>query len=77
MNDKPPATPLAGPTFSGTHDQRLAIQRLENMGWLFLHWTEIPLMVAVMENHRGDVVFIDHDGRAWTGPGFSHVHGMK
>jgi len=70
VNDGP-ATPLTGPCFDGTHLQRQAIEKLESFGWLFLHWTEIPLMVAVMENQQGDIVFIDHEGRAWTGPGFN------
>ncbi len=32
-----------------------------------LQWTEVPLVVAVMENVSGDIVFIDDIGWAWKG----------
>ena len=68
--DRPPVMPLTGPRFYGTPEQTQAIQKWESTGWIFLHWTEVPPMVAVMEN-ASDVIFIDHQGRALTGPGFS------
>ncbi len=70
-NDRPPASPLTGPCFYGTFDQRRAIERWEHAGWTFLHWTEVPRMMAVMENAIGDVVFLDDKGWAWKGPRFS------
>ena len=73
-HETPSVTPLTGPCFCGTQDQRQAIQKLEAFGWTFLHWTEVPSMVAVMENATGDIAFIDQKGRAWTGPGFSKVN---
>jgi hypothetical protein len=56
---------------SGTPAQRRAIERWGKTGWTLLHWTDVPRMVAVMENNIGDVAFIDRDGNAWTGPRFS------
>ncbi len=70
MEDNKRGAPRSGTRFHGTYDQRRAIKRWENAGWFFLHWTEVPRMVAVIENSIGDVAFIDHDGRAWTGPRF-------
>ena len=69
-------SPLTGPCFNGTLAQRRAIGRWEKAGWTFLHWTEVPRMVAVIENDMGDVAFIDHDGKAWTGPRFSNADPM-
>ncbi len=71
--DRPPASPLTGPCFHGTADQRHAIQRWENADWTFLHWTEVPQMMAVMDNAIGDVVFIDDKGWAWKGPTFNRT----
>ncbi len=65
MQEQSPITPLAGPSYHGTPEQVHAIQNLEKLGWLFLHWTEIPLLLAVMQKETGDVVFIDTDGHAW------------
>ena len=72
MDDRRPVTPLVGPCFHDTGQQREAIRQWENLGWVFLHWTEVPLMLAVMEQD-GDIIFIDHQGQAWTGPGFSKI----
>jgi len=71
--ERPSGTPLTGPCFYGTFDQRRSIARWEHAGWTFLHWTEVPRMVAVIENTIGDVAFIDQEGRAWTGPKFSRA----
>lgn len=65
-NVKPPT----GPFFPGTFTQRRAIARWENAGWIFVHWTEIPEMVAVLQSVLGDVIFIDQKGWAWEGPAF-------
>ena len=70
-HDKPSGPPRTGPRLHGTPAQKRALERWENAGWTFLHWTEVPRMMAVIENTNGDVAFIDHDGRAWTGPRFS------
>lgn len=70
-HDKPPGSPLTGPCFYGTFDQRRAIERWENANWTFLRWTEVPGMVAVMENAIRDIVFIDQNGWAWKGRIFS------
>ena len=72
-HDRPPGSPLTGPCFCGTGEQRRAIERWENIGWTFLHWTEVPSIMAVMENVIGDVVFIDDHGWAWKGPTFSRA----
>ncbi len=72
MNDeKSPESPIVVPCFSGTHWQKREIKRWENAGWLFLQWIELPLVVAVLENTTGDVVFIDGNGWAWKGANFS------
>ena len=60
----------------GTPAQKRAIERWEKTGWTFLHWTEVPRMVAVIENDTGDVAFIDHDGKTWTGPRFSKADSL-
>jgi hypothetical protein len=70
-HDRSPRSPLTGSCFYGTFDQRRAIERWENVGWTLLHWTEVPSIMAVMENVIGDVVFIDDNGWAWKGPMFS------
>ncbi len=70
-SDRPPCSPLTGPCFYGTWEQRRAIERWQNVGWTFLHWTEVPRMIAIMENAIGDIVFIDDNGWAWKGPTFS------
>ena len=72
-HERPPETPRTGPCFYGTFDQRRAIERWERAGWTFLHWTEVPRMVAVLENAIGDVVFIDDNGFAWKGPAFNRA----
>jgi len=72
--EKPPRPPLIGPTFCGTYYQRREIERWENAGWIFLHWTGDPLMVATMEHANGDVVYIDDKGWAWKGPKFNKAH---
>jgi len=71
MNDKLPGVPLTGPHFYGTFDQRRALDRWGNAGWIFLHWTEVPCVMAVLEGPLGEVVFIDEYGWAWKGPTFS------
>jgi len=38
---------------------------------MFLHWTEVPCVMAVLEGPLGEVVFIDEYGWAWKGPTFS------
>ena len=68
---KPPGSPLTGTSVNGTPYQRREIERWENTGWIFLHWTEGPLMVAVMENANGEVVYIDGNGWAWRGAKFN------
>ena len=72
-HDRPPRSPLTGPCFYGTVEQRRAIERWENAGWTFLHWTEVPRMMAVLESAIGDVVFIDDNGWAWKGPTFNRT----
>ena len=72
-HDRPSGSPLTGPCFYGTFEQRRAIERWENVGWTFLHWTEVPSIMAVMENVIRDVVFIDDNGWAWKGPTFSRA----
>ena len=74
MNDKLPGAPLTGgrpPCFYGTFDQRRALDRWGSAGWTFLHWTEVPQVMAVLEGPLGDVVFIDENGWAWKGPTFN------
>ncbi len=66
--EKPKGVPLTGPFFYGTLEQRKMIDRWENAGWVLLHWTEVPDMVAVIQDPTGRVVFIDQDGKAWKGP---------
>jgi hypothetical protein len=70
-HERPPRAPLTGPCFYGTWEQRRAIERWEHVEWTFLHWTEVPAIMAVMESAIGDVVFIDEHGWAWKGPTFS------
>jgi hypothetical protein len=72
MNDKLPGTPpVTDPSFYGTFDQRCALDRWGSAGWTFLHWTEIPRVMAVLKGLLGEVVFIDENGWAWRGPTFS------
>ena len=72
MNDeKPMGRPLAGPCFYGTGDQRRAIPQWEKAGWTFLHWTEVPRMIAVLEGSLGEIIFIDQNGFAWQGRPFN------
>ena len=71
--DRPPGIPLTGPCFYGTFMQRRSIERWERAGWTFLHWTEVPSLMAVMESAIGDVVFIDDGGWAWKGPTFKRT----
>ncbi len=71
MNDKPKGTPPTAPSFHGTDDQRRAVERWEKAGWTFLHWTEVPKLLAVLDNVLGVVIFIDEYGWAWKGPIFS------
>jgi hypothetical protein len=66
--DKPHGVPLTGPFFCGTFDQRRAIERWEDAGWTFLHWTEVPKIMAVLEGPLDDIIFIDQHGWAWQGP---------
>ena len=68
---KPRGVPLTGPSFHGTFDQRCAIERWERAGWTFLHWTEVPQIMAVLESLLNEIVFIDEYGWAWKGPAFS------
>jgi len=67
---EPSGVPLTGPFFYGTLDQRQSIGRWEDGGWVFLHWTEIPKMIAVMEGPLGEINLIDQNGWAWRGPRF-------
>jgi hypothetical protein len=69
--DKVRGVPLTGPIFYGTFDQHRAIERWEDAGWTFLHWTEIPRIMAVLEGTLGDIVFVDEHGWAWKGPVYS------
>ncbi len=62
--------PLLGPCHYGTRDQRRAIERWEDAGWTFLHWAEVPQMLAVLQNILGDAIFLDDHGWAWQGPTF-------
>jgi hypothetical protein len=62
---------VGGPFFCGTFDQQRAIERWQNADWTFLHWTEVPQVMAVLEGALGAVVFIDGNGWAWKGPNFS------
>ncbi len=71
MDRKPPESPSTGAPFQPRVDQRLAVERWERAGWIFLHWTEVPRTVAVLQNAIGDVVFIGPYGKAWKGPRFS------
>jgi len=71
MNDNSPGVPLASPYFYGTFDRRRALERWGSAGWTFLHWTEVPSVMAVLEGPLGEVVFIDEYGWAWKGPTFS------
>jgi len=64
-------TLVGGPFFYGTHDQRRAMERWQDTGWIFLHWTEVPQVMAILENTLGDVIFIDGNGWVWEGPKFS------
>jgi len=61
----------------GTREQKRAIQKWEGNGWTLLYWTQVPRLVAVIENCAGDVAFIDHRGRTWTGPGFSKTEPVR
>ena len=70
-HERPSGAPLTGPCFYGTVDQRRTIARWENAEWIFLHWTHIPEMIAVMLNELGDAIFIDTAGEAWKGPTFA------
>jgi hypothetical protein len=72
--DKVRGVPLTGPFFYGTFDQRCAIERWEDAGWTFLHWTEIPRIMAVLEGPLDEVVFIDEHGWAWKGPVYSRTN---
>jgi hypothetical protein len=68
--DKVRGVPLIGPFFSGSFEQRRAIGRWEDAGWTFLHWAEVPRIMAVLQNLLGDIIFIDESGWAWKGPTF-------
>ncbi len=71
MDDQQPmGRPVTGPFFYGTGDQRRAIPQWERAGWTFLHWTEVPNMIAVLEDTLGQIIFIDQNGFAWQGPTF-------
>ena len=70
-DEKPRGIPLTGPCFCGTCDQRQSIERWEDAGWTFLHWTEIPRMIAVLEGPLGEINLIDENGWAWRGPGIN------
>ena len=63
--------PVTGPFFYGTGDQRRALPRWEKVGWTFLHWTEVPKMMAVLEGPLGEIIFIDRQGFAWQGRRFN------
>jgi hypothetical protein len=69
--DKVRGVPFTGPSFYGTFDQRRAIERWEDAGWTFLHWTEVPRIMAVLEGPLRDIIFIDEHGWAWKGPVYS------
>jgi hypothetical protein len=61
-------TPLTGPY--GSFDRRRAIDRWEDVGWTFLHWTEVPQVLAILEHVLGEIIFLDENGWAWQGPTF-------
>jgi len=69
--DKKMGKPLTGPPFDGTEDQARALSRWKKAGWTFIHWTEVPKMMAIMEGGLGEIIFIDRQGLAWQGPTFS------
>ncbi len=71
---KPLGWSVTDPCLHGTHYQRREIERWENAGWIFLRWTESPLIVAVMEHISGDIVYIDDNGWAWKGPKLNKAH---
>ncbi len=70
-DEKPTKSRGAVPSFYGTHWQKREIERWQDAGWLFLQWLELPLVVAVLENATGDIMFIDGNGWAWKGANFS------
>ena len=70
-DDTPRGMPLTGPFFYGTFDQRRAITRWEDASWTFLHWTEVPGIMGVLEGPLDEIIFIDENGWAWKGPLFS------
>lgn len=59
--------PVTGPTMTGTEEQRRAIKRWEDVGSTFLHWTEVPEVIAVMKGPLGEIIFIYENGRTWRG----------
>jgi hypothetical protein len=69
--EKTMGRPLIGPVFYGTDDQKRALSQWEKAGWTFLHWTEVPRMMAVLEGSLGEIIFIDQQGFVWQGPTFS------
>jgi hypothetical protein len=71
IDDKRPRVRPNGLIDHGAFDQRRAIERWEHIGWAFLHWTEVPNMIALMEGPLNDIIFIDGYGRAWEGPVFN------
>jgi hypothetical protein len=71
MNDKPRALPPTGPFFYGTLPQRRCIERWQDAGWTFLHWTEVPEILAVLRSPLDEIIFIDDHGYARSGPSFT------
>ena len=63
--------PLTGPRYYGTTDQRRTMFWFKTAGWTFLHWTDVPKILAVMESPSGRITFVDDRGSAWRGPVFS------
>jgi len=72
--EKPLGSAVNDPCHHGRLHQRREIEHWENAGWIFLRWIESPLLVAVLENSIGDVVFIDDHGFAWMGANFSKAN---
>jgi hypothetical protein len=71
--DNSKGMPLTDPFSYGTGYQRRCIERWQGAGWAFLHWTEVPGIMAILGNAVGDIIFIDENGWAWKGPIFSRA----
>ena len=47
---------------TGSDKQQMVIKRRKDAGWKFLHWTDIPEGIAVMEASNGKLAYINPDG---------------